>query len=1046
VNDRLAAGSSGLLHELPWRQLGPFRGGRVVAVAGDPVRPGTFYFGGAAGGVFKSDDGGASWANVSDGFFRAASVGALAVAESEPSVVYAGMGEACIRGNVVAGDGVWRSPDGGATWEHRGLGDTQHIARVRVHPHHADWVYAAVFGHVYGRHPDRGIYVSRDGGRNWTKTLYRDDHTGAADLAMDPLRPNILYASLWDAHRTPWSLVSGGPGSGLFKSVDGGETWTELTNRPGLPRGLKGRIGVAVHPGSDVVWAMVEAEVGGLFRSDDGGGHFIQVSDNPDLKQRPWYYMHVFADPVDVDTVYVLNLRMWRSKDGGRTFTNIPTPHGDNHDLWVDPKVSGRWIEGNDGGASVTFNGGRTWTLPYNQPTGQFYHVTTDREYPFRLYGAQQDNSTISLPIFSDKGSITAGDTYPVGGGESGYIAVRPDNPNIVFAGNYASRLTRYDHRSRQQVDITVWPEDPIGYGAGDLRYRFQWTFPVMLSPHDPDCLYTCGNHVFRSFDGGQHWEVRSPDLTRGDPETLRSSGGPITKDNVSTEFYGTIFAFAESPVTPGVLWAGSDDGLVHVSRDSGDSWTNVTPPDLPEWALISIIEPSPHREGTAYVVATRYKLDDRNPYVYRTDNFGASWSLAVNGIADDDFTRVVREDPKVADLLYLGTESGLYVSHNGGRRWSRLGGRLPVAPVHDLAVNGDTLVVATHGRGFWAVDDLSPIRETGGRSPDGLMLFTPPPVVRRRLGREMPQDPSPYHTYRQAEGEMVMGLGTADGFRPAAAGENPPFGAVLTYWLPPADAVDAEGLPVRVELRVHAEDGTLLREAASDDGTPFGRALTPRPGMNHVVWDLRVARGVDLPGALLSGYWGGSTVGPKVPPGRYRVDLTVGSRTVAAPLTVVLDPRVPASQEDLEAQYQLLIKIRDKLSEIHTAVLRSRAVRAELTQAAVRLRRAGHEALGAEAADLAARILAVEGELHQGRSRGRADSFNYPPKVNSKLASLESTTAFGESRPPQQCYDVYDKLAGIADHHLAEMAALLDDDTAAFSARLAAVALPLGF
>lgn len=1028
--------------QVPWRQLGPFRGGRVVAVAGDPRDPSTFYFGGAGGGVFKTQDGGATWRNVSDGFFRAASVGALAVSDAEPSVVYAGMGEACIRGNVVAGDGVWRSPDGGATWEHRGLGATQHIARVRVHPHHADWVYAAVLGHAYGPHPDRGVYRSRDGGRQWEKILYRDDHSGAADLAMDPRRPSILYATLWDAHRTPWSLSSGGPGSGLFKSVDGGDTWVELTRRPGLPQGVLGRMGVAVSPGTDVVWVMVEAASGGLFRSDDGGAHFVRVSDNPDLMQRPWYYMHVFADPLDVDTVYILNLRLWRSKDGGAHFQAIPTPHGDNHDLWMDPERPGRWIEGNDGGASVSYNGGRTWTLPYNQPTGQFYHVTTDRQYPFRIYGAQQDNSTIMLPSFSDKGAITAGDTHPIGGGESGYIAVRPDQPHIVFAGNYASRLTRYDHRSHQQVDITVWPEDPIGYGAGDLRYRFQWTFPVVLSPHDPNCLYACGNHVFRSLDGGQHWEVRSPDLTRGDPKTLGSSGGPITQDNVSTEYYGTIFAFAESPCEPGVLWAGSDDGRVHVSTTNGEAWEDVTPPDLPDWALISIIEPSPHDSQTAYVVATRYKLDDRTPYVYRTDSQGQTWRRVDQSLPPDDFARVVREDPHCPELLYLGSESGLYVSYDGGRAWSRLGGRFPVTPVHDLAVHDDSLVVATHGRGFWMLDDLTPFREAAqaGASAKEARLFAPPTAVRRQSGRQMRAEPAGgFHTYRQAAGEMVVGEALADGFSPATAGENPPTGAVLTYYLP----APPEG-PVHITIRTR--EGQVLREVASDDGSAWGRSLSPRAGLNQAVWDLRVARGEDLPGALLSGYWGGSTIGPEVPPGRYGVEVATGAVRLSGSVTVQLDPRVEdVTQEDLEAQYALLLAIRDKLSAVHRAVLRAREVRAHLTAQAEQVEAIGETALAGDARALAASVLAIEGELHQGKSRGRADSFNYPPKVNSKLASLQSTAAFGLSRPPQQCYDVFERLAREADGHLTALEHLLADEVVPLSRRLMAAVPPLG-
>ncbi|HEU5422472.1 MAG TPA: glycosyl hydrolase, partial [Nitrolancea sp.] len=596
-----------------WRLVGPFRGGRVVAVAGDPVDPLTGYFGACAGGIWKTEDAGQSWRNVSDGYLKTASVGALAVAPSDRNVVYAGMGEACIRGNVSHGDGVYRSDDAGKSWRHLGLADTRHIGRVRVHPHNPDLVYVAALGHAWGPNAERGVFRSRDSGQSWEKILSRDEKTGAIDLTMDPNNPRVLYAALWEAQRYPWALVSGGPGSGLFKSSDGGDSWTELTNNPGLPEGLKGRIGVAVSPARpERVWAIIEAKEGGLYRSDDGGARWELVNDNPDLRQRPWYYMHLFADPGDAETVWVLNLRMWKSTDGGKSVMQVPTPHGDNHDLWIDPENSRRMLTGNDGGACVSLDGGVTWSSIYNQPTAQFYHVITDDQFPYRIYGAQQDNSTLSVPSYSDKGAIVAGDTYPVGGGESGYIAVRPDNPNIVFAGSYASRMTRYNHASANEVDITVWPEDPIGYGAGSLRYRFQWTFPIILSPHDPNLLYAAGNHVFRSTDGGQSWQELSSDLTRAEPETLKPSGGPITLDNVSTEYYGTIFALAESPVHKGVIWAGSDDGLIHVTRDGGQSWQNVTPPRalVGEWALINIIEASPHDAATAYVAATRYKLD----------------------------------------------------------------------------------------------------------------------------------------------------------------------------------------------------------------------------------------------------------------------------------------------------------------------------------------------------------------------------------------------------------------------------------------------------
>jgi hypothetical protein len=999
-----------------WRQAGPFRGGRVVAVAGDPTRAGTFYFGGAAGGVFKSDDAGATWVNVSDGFFTAASVGALAVAASDPAVVYAGMGEACIRGNVVAGDGVWRSLDGGATWEHRGLLDSQHIARVRVHPHDPDLVYVAAFGHVYGPSTERGVYRSRDGGRHWEQVLYRDDHTGAIDLVMDPTRPSVLYAALWDAHRRPWALCSGGPGSGIFRSFDGGDSWEELTDRPGLPGGLKGRIGVAVAGGTGRVWAIVEAERGGLYRSDDAGERWQLVSDNPDLKQRPFYYMHLFAHPQDPDTVYCLNLGMWRSRDAGRTFSAIPTPHGDNHDLWIDPHHPDRMIEGNDGGAVVTYNGGRTWTLPYNQPTGQFYHVTTDQAFPYRIYGAQQDNSTLSLPSFSDRGFITAGDTYPVGGGESGYIAVRPDAPHIVYAGNYASRMTRYDHRSHREVDITAWPEDPIGYGAGELRYRFQWTFPLVLSPHDPNRLYTAGNVVFCSTCGGDRWEPISPDLTRAAPHTMLSSGGPITKDNVSTEIYATVFALAESPRAAGVLWAGSDDGLVHVTRDGGQHWTDVTPPGLPEWALISIIEPSPHEASRAYVAATRYKSDDRRPYLYRTRDYGATWEDVTGDLPATDFTRVIREDPERPGLLYAGTESGVYLSWDDGGHWHRLSGTLPVVPVHDLAVHGTDLIAATHGRGFWILDDITPYRQGDpGTHVEDLHLFSPRPAYRLRTGRRFQREQPPdFHQYRQAGGEMVVGAMRDGRFEPQNAGANPEPGAVFTLLL-------GDGATGPLTVRIKDKSGAVIRQASSTDTDGWGTAFRVVPGLQRLVWDLRVESGVKLPDGTLSAYWGGSTVGPRVPPGLYTVEVDIAGAHAEQTFEVCADPRLDTSPEDFEAQYRLLLQIRDRLSEIHTGILASRRLRAQMETWAGRLD-AGHGDAAAAVRELAAALLEAEGELNESRSRGHADSFNFPPKVNSKIASLESTVSFGDARPPQQCYDVFAVLSEQAEAGLTRL------------------------
>ncbi len=1025
-----------LLDAVHWRLAGPFRGGRVVAVAGHPIDPLTYYFGACSGGVWKTSDAGRTWNNVSDGYFKTASVGAIAIAESDPNIIYAGMGESCIRGNVSHGDGVYKSYDGGQSWTHCGLEATRHIARVRVHPKDPNLVYVAAFGHAFGHNPERGIFRSKDGGQTWEHVLFRNEQTGAADLCMDPNNPRVLYAALWEAQRYPYQLISGGEGSGIFKTTDGGDTWTELTNNPGLPAGLKGRIGVAVSPAnSKRVWAVIEAEAGGLYRSDDGGSTWKLMSDSPDLRQRPWYYMHLFADPVEAETVYCLNLGMWKSTDGGSTFKEIPTPHGDNHDLWIDPTNTQRMIEGNDGGANVSFNGGVTWSTIYNQPTAQFYHVITDNQFPYRIYGAQQDNSTISVPSYSDGGAITNDECFPVGGGESGYIAIDPRDPNIIYAGSYASRMTRYDHRSNQEVDITVWPDDPIGYGAEAMKYRFQWTFPIVISPHDPDVLYATGNHVMRSRSGGQQWEEASPDLTRGDPETLGSSGGPITKDNVSTEYYGTVFAFAESLVQAGVLWAGSDDGMVHVSRDGGENWTNVTPQLLPDWSLISIIEPSPHDPATAYVAATCYKMDDFRPYFLKTNDYGESWHLITNGIRENDFSRAIREDPVRRGLLYAGTETGLYVSWDGGENWHAIGGDFPVVPIHDLVVHDTDLVVATHGRAFWVLDDLTMIRawpETADNAP--ATLFKPRPTYRLQAPRRWGEDSAiGYKNYglglrnNEAIGEIVSDGGGKTVTRLLTAGDNAPLGVMVNYRVSKSNAKS-------ISISFHDAQGNLIRKFPDGDTKVPGDS-----GFHRFMWDMRYPDATRLPGsqAGLSGYWGGSTIGPEAVPGEYEVRLEVDGAVESQRFTILKDPRVSASQEELQAQFDLLIAIRDKLTEVHEAVLHSRGLREQIGLWQKRLSESGQADLAEEAGEVAAHLLGAEGELVESRSQSTADVFNYPPKVNRKLASLQSTVAYGQSRPPQQCYDVFNELGKWADRDLAKLRHMAETEVTALNQKL---------
>ncbi|MGC8488343.1 MAG: WD40/YVTN/BNR-like repeat-containing protein, partial [Clostridia bacterium] len=830
------------LATMRWRNIGPHRGGRSVAVVGHPTEPLTFYFGATGGGVYKTINGGVTWTNISDGYVNTASVGAVAIAQSDPNVMYVGMGEACIRGNVSFGDGVYRSNDGGRTWSHRGLADTRHISRVRIHPANPDVAYVAALGHAFGPNSDRGVFRTQDGGQHWEKVLFVSENTGAIDLNMDPTNPRILFASMWHGQRSPWGFVSGGAESALYVSRDGGDGWQRLGEEQGFPSVVLGRIGVAVSPARpDRVWAMVEAkdEHGGLYRSDDGGRHFQQIDHSRGPRSRPWYYTHMFADPVDENTCYILSAGYYKSIDGGKSFSRISTPHGDHHDLWIDPKNPKRQIHGADGGAVVTFDGGASWSSIHNQATSEFYHVTTDTRFPYRVYGAQQDNSTITVPSASHYPALTDREWYEIGGAESGYIQVDPRNPDIVYAGSSGGgeggRLTRYDHATKQLRDISVYPEKTAGVAAEAYTYRFQWTSPIHISPHDPNVLYMCSNHVHRSHDEGQTWEVVSPDLTRNDPEKLKPSGGPITLDQTGVEIYGTVFAFQESPVQAGVLWAGSDDGLIHRSTDNGRTWTEVTPKNLPEWTLISIIEPSHRDADTAYVAANRYKLDDPKPYLLKTTDGGSSWTFITEGIPADEYTRVIREDPTMPGLLYCGTERGAYVSFDDGLHWESLKFNLPVVPVHDLEVKDTDLVAATHGRSFWVLDDLTPVRAlAGGSGSHATRLFPLRDTVRstavgrNQWIRRMGEGPLPVHV---AGSYMADRPETGDPAGWLDAGTNVPA-VIVQYYL-------AEE-PERISLTFKDASGATVKVLSSDELAKgdAGPRLKKTAGSHRVVWD----------------------------------------------------------------------------------------------------------------------------------------------------------------------------------------------------------------
>jgi len=1005
---------------LKWRMIGPHRGGRVVAVTGHPEKKDVFYFGGTGSGVWKTENGGETWENISDEFFKTSSVGAINVSKANPSIIYVGMGESCPRGNISHGDGVYKSTNNGRTWEHMGLEDTRHIAKIIIHPRNPDIVYVVALGHIFGPNKERGVFKTTDGGKTWEKILYKNEDTGAVDLAMNPEDPNEIYAAMWEVRRYPWGFKSGGKGSSIYKTNNGGKTWKELTNNNGLPKGIMGRIGITISKSKpERVWAIVEAEKKGLFLSDNRGKTWKLISTKPELFQRPWYYHHIEADPKDPDTLYVMNVGFWKTENAGKTFERIRTPHGDNHDLWIDENNPKRMIEGNDGGATVSFDGGKSWSSIYNQPTAQFYHVTTDNQFPYRVYGAQQDNSTISVPSRSMRGVITSDDWYSVGGCESGYIEVDPENPDIVYAGCYDGVLTRYNHELGITRDVSVWPENPMGAGAKNLKYRFQWTFPIHISPHDPDVLYTTGNHVFRSTSEGQSWEKISPDLTRNDPEKLVSSGGPLTKDNTSVEYYCTIFAFAESPVQKGVLWAGSDDGLIHVSTDNGKTWKNVTPKKLPEWSLISIIDPSNFEPGTAYVAATRYKQDDFRPYLLKTTDYGESWEFINNGIPENDFTRVIRQHPEHKNFLFAGTETGVYFSYDGGKKWHPLKNNLPVTPVHDMVIHNNDLILATHGRSFWILDDLSKLKELVElKQAEKTYLFEPRDTIR-------------------CNGRYYKGVKTA--------GESLPVGVIIDYYIPE--------IPKKAGLKLNIKDsnGNIIRDYSvkktkDKTSTRPGRSREAKPtlkeGLNQFVWNYEYEPAAKVPKAVF--WYAGPNVAPKTVPGEYSVELIVGDTKLEQEFEILKDPRLSLNINDYEKQFNLLKNIRDKLSETHQAVNNLREIQKQINYFMDKIKgKQYEEQLKKQANNIKKKLQQVENELIQHKAKARQDLLNYPIKLNNKLAALASVVSRTDAEPTEQSYKVFGNLKERVDKQLNKLEMIIKDDLQKFNDKIYELKIP---
>jgi photosystem II stability/assembly factor-like uncharacterized protein len=1002
--------SESLLKGMQYRLVGPFRGGRVLAVTGVPGDPQTYYFGAAAGGVWKSVDGAAHWTPQFDKQ-DIASIGSIAVAPSDPNILYVGSGEGCLRGDISYGDGVYRSNDAGKTWNNIGLKDTRHIPRVLIDPRNPEVVLVAALGHAFAPSADRGVYRTADGGKSWTKVLYVDDRTGATDLAYAPSNPLIVYAAMYQVQRQPWSFSSGGAGSGLYRSSDGGATWKKLEGN-GLPSGVLGKIGVSVS-GADPerVYALIEAEKGGLYRSDDGGEKWERTNDDERYRQRAWYFSHVFADPRNADTVYVLNTGMFRSTDAGKTFTLLPAPHGDHHGLWIDPTNPQRMINGDDGGATISIDGGKNWTPQLNQPTAQFYHVAADNRFPYYLFGAQQDNTPVATQAWSDFGLIGMRSWYEVIGAESAFMAPDPHDGNIVYSAGQG--VFRFDKKLEQGLDVSPWPIDSSGHGVIDFPHRFQWTDPILFSPHDSNVIYTTGEVVFKSTNQGKSWTAISPDLTRNDKSKQKASGGPITEDNTSVEYYNTVFALTESPIEKGLLWAGSDDGLIHITRNGGGSWQNITPPAMPEWGTVSLIDASPHAAGAAYAAVDRHKLDDFKPYIFKTADYGKSWTLAVTGIPEGDYVHAVREDPKRRGLLYAGTETGVFFSIDDGAHWQKLRLNLPAVPVHDLVVKDDDLAVATHGRAFWVLDDLTPLRKLAAADVDAAAkLYPPHPAYRLRMPDSVD--------------------------RRVPAGENPVPGAILYYYFKSApkeevklEILDAQGAVIKTysSVKKEADSGP----AEWPDVQHLSETLPVEDGLNRFAWNLRYEDPVKVPGNFYE-----TDIPPKGPmalPGTYQVRLTVGGQSQTAPLELRQDPRLVISQADLEKQFELERQISRRLTALHNAVNGIRELRAQLNGLEQRYKSAaGWSTVKPIADELLKKIAAVEDKIIQSKMKSTEGDLRYPTMLDEQLISLNWSVDSTDAAPTDGQQQLFADLSAKLQEQLVAWDGILSRDITQFN------------
>ena len=972
-----------------WRNIGPFRGGRSAAVAGVSGKANLFYMGATGGGVWKTIDAGNTWQNISDGFFGG-SVGAVAVSESDNNVIYVGMGEKTVRGNVSSGDGIWKSENAGKTWKHIGLKNSRHIPRMRIHPKNSNIVFAAVMGDLYKPTQERGVYKSSNGGETWKRVLFSDENSGAIDLIIDPNNSRILYATTWDVRRTPYSLSSGGKGSAMYKSTDEGETWTNISNNKGLPKGLWGISGVTVSPvNSDIVWALIENEKGGVYKSTDAGKTWKLINSERKLRQRAWYYTRLYADTQNEDILYVLNVRYHKSTDGGKTYQTYNAPHGDHHDLWIAPENNQRMIIGDDGGAQISFDAGENWSTYFNQPTSQFYRVTTDNHFPYRIYAAQQDNSTIRISHRTSGRFIGESDWESTAGGESAHIAVDPLNNDIVYGGSYGGLLTRKNHKTNETRAINVWPDDPMGHGAEDFKYRFQWNFPVFFSPNNKKKLYAASNRLHITENEGQSWKVISPDLTRNDPKTLKSSGGPITQDNTGVEYYGTIFAATESSLETGLIWTGSDDGLVHVSKNNGETWNNVTPKRMPEWMMINCIEVDPFTKGGAYIVGTKYKSGDYKPYIYKTENYGLSWKQITNGIENEDFTRALRADPKRKGLLYAGTERGMYISFDDGKNWQSFKQNLPIVPITDLTIKNDNLIAATQGRSLWIIDDLTPLHQIKlSALKEDMVLYKP---------------------------KNAYNLSGGKGKTSRTQGTNHPGGVAINYFIKQTKEKDTVSLSI-----FDRNDNLIKKYSTKPDKEKKEETLKIEDGNNIFYWDMMYSGAEKVKGMIL---WWASLNGPMALPGTYKVELAHNHKKLNKNFSILKNPVSETSEADMKAQFTFINDINKKMTEIHKSLKNVSKVRSQINLLKKSIRdKKTHKELLEYADALVKDMTKVEETLYQTKSKSNQDPLNFPIRLNNKLAHLNSLTRIGSYAPTQQAIDFKNEITKEIDVELEKL------------------------